>query len=93
MDVVFVAFIVMLMMMLLRLRLLLLAILVIRVTTHRWLMPRWGVVSVLGVEMLQRLSNACHIRISKDFGGRRLWRRATLAIERNNRVLRGSTET
>lgn len=97
MDVVFIAYIMMVMVMLLRLRLrlllLLLAILVIRVTAHRWLMPRWSVVSILWVEMLQRLSNPGHIRISEDFGGRRLWRRATLAIEWNHRVLGGSTET
>ena len=62
MYVVFIAFIVVMMVMLLRLRLLLLllllTILVIGVTAHRWLMARWGIVSVLGVEMLQRLSNA-----------------------------------
>ena len=68
MYIVFIAWVLMMVMVLL----LLLGILIIRITTHRRLMPRWSVVSVLWVKMLQRLPDAGHIRISKNLGGRRL---------------------
>ena len=69
MYIILIAFIVVMVRMLL---LLLLAILVTRIAAYRRLMPRWSVVSVLGMEMLQGLPDAGHIRISKDLGGRRL---------------------
>ena len=73
MHIVFIALIViMVMVLLLLLLLLLLTILVIRITTHRRLMPRWSVVSVLRMKMLQRLPITSHVRIPKNFGGRRL---------------------
>ena len=68
MDIIFVAFIVV-MLSLLRL---LLAVLIVRITTHRQLMTRWSVVSVLWVEMLQRLPDPAYIRIPKNLRGRRL---------------------
>lgn len=71
MDIVFIAFIT-LMVVVLLLLLLLLTILVTRITTHGRLMPGWSVVSVLWVEMLQRLPVAGHIRVSENLGGRRL---------------------
>ena len=73
MNIIFVAFIGVMVMVLWWLRLLLLlAILVIGITAHRRLMPRWSIVSVLWVKMLQRLPNAGYIRISKNLGSRRL---------------------
>ena len=72
-NIVFIAFILVMMMVLrLLLLLLLLTVLVIGITAHRRLMPRWSVVSVLWVEMLQRLPDAGHIRISENLGSRRL---------------------
>lgn len=72
-NIVFIAFIVvMVLRLLLLLLLLLLTILIIGITAHRRLMPRWSVVRVLWVEMLQRLPDAGHIRISENLGSRRL---------------------
>ena len=72
-NIVLVAFTVVLVMVLQLLRfLLLLAILVIGITPHRRLMSRWGIVSILWMEMLQRLPNAGYVRISENLGSRRL---------------------
>lgn len=68
MNIVLIAFIVVVMVVVW----LLLAILIIRITAHWRLMPWRSVVSILWTDMLQRLPNAGHVRITKNLGGGRL---------------------